>query len=398
MSAFLLRIFVKNHQDVKSQSVRTKYGMLASVVGIICNFILFLTKLSIGFFINSISVMADSINNLSDAASSIISFIGVKMAERPADKEHPFGHGRLEYIAALIVSFLVLLVGLTLFKDSVVKIINPTEVTFQWILVVILVITVGVKIWLSHFNSKLGKLIQSKILLATAADARNDVFVTSATIISLIVGHFLNIRIDGYMGVLVSALVLYAGFQIAKDTLLPLLGEAVEKDLYVDITNLVEANPIILGTHDLIAHNYGPSKIMATIHVEVSSDSSLEEIHEIIDQIEKEVEKIMGIHLVIHVDPIQTHDEKTEKLKACILDKVHELEKDASIHDFRIIICQDEIRVIFELVVPFSYDEKKKIKLHKNLTEQIEDMDSKELFQGKKYKCEVIVENSFISE
>ncbi len=397
MSNILLKTFVKNYDDIHNQSVRTGYGMLASVVGILCNVLLFITKLSIGFFLNSISVMADSINNLSDAASSIISFVGVKMAERPADKEHPFGHGRLEYIAALIVSFVVLLVGFNLLKDSVLKIMNPTDVVFQWWLVGILLITVGVKVWLSLFNRKLGNRIQSKILLATAADSRNDVLVTSATIISLIVGHFMGVNIDGYMGVLVSLLVLFAGYQIAKDTLLPLLGEAVEKDMYIKISRLVEEKPLILGSHDLVAHNYGPSKIMATIHVEVSSDSTLEEVHEVIDQIEKEVEKEMGIHMVIHVDPVQIHDKKTEQLKQKILKLIHDMEKEASIHDFRTIPCKEEVRIVFELVVPYSYDESKKKEFQETLSKKIEELSAIET-ESKVYRSEILVENSFISE
>ena len=256
MIQFLVRRFVKNHEDTENPDVRTAYGILSSVVGIFCNVLLFGVKMTIGTLMRSMAVMADAFNNLSDAASSVIGFVGVKMANKPADKDHPFGHGRMEYIAALIVSFLVIEVGITFFKSSIEKIRNPEELAFSWISFIILALSVGVKLWLSVFNRVLGRRIDSKVMLATAADSMGDVITTTATLVSIIVCRFSGVNIDGVVGLIVSIVVIMSGISIARDTLEPLIGKGVDPKLYGEIKELVESYDGIVGTHDLIVHNY----------------------------------------------------------------------------------------------------------------------------------------------
>ena len=273
MIQFLVRRFVKNHEDTENPDVRTAYGILSSVVGIFCNVLLFGVKMTIGTLMRSMAVMADAFNNLSDAASSVIGFVGVKMANKPADKDHPFGHGRMEYIAALIVSFLVIEVGITFFKSSIEKIRNPEELAFSWISFIILALSVGVKLWLSVFNRVLGRRIDSKVMLATAADSMGDVITTTATLVSIIVCRFSGVNIDGVVGLIVSIVVIMSGISIARDTLEPLIGKGVDPKLYGEIKELVESYDGIVGTHDLIVHNYGPGRSMASIHAEVPRDT-----------------------------------------------------------------------------------------------------------------------------
>lgn len=390
MTQLLVKLFVKDFENVENIKVRTSYGVLASIIGILCNVLLFGLKLSIGIIINSISITADAFNNLSDAASSIISFIGVKLAGRPADKEHPFGHGRFEYISALVVAFLILMVGVSLFKNSFEKVIHPEKVGFSWVLVIILCISVLVKIWLSLFNKKLGNLINSNVMKATSADARNDVLVTSATIISIVVSKLTGITIDGWIGIIVSGFVLLSGYGIAKETLMPLLGEAVDKEVYKEITKKVEGFEGIIGSHDLIVHNYGPSHTMASIHAEVSNDSDIEDVHRIIDKVEREILKEMGIFIVIHMDPVEVNNKKTLARKERILNIVNRLEPNADIHDFRIVRECGRENIMFDLVVPHSYNEEEKDILEVRLKEYIYEMD-----EG--YHCIITIENSYIA-
>ena len=267
MTDFLVRRFVRDSENTESTEVRTRYGILASVVGIFCNVFLFAAKLIIGTLMHSLAVTADAFNNLSDAASSIISFIGVKMAGKPADAEHPFGHGRIEYIAALIVSFLVIEVGFTFFKTSVGKLIHPEEITFDLVPFLILILSILVKLWMAAFNKKLGKKIDSKVMLAAAADSIGDVITTSATVISILICYAASVNIDAIAGLIVSLLVIWSGFSIAKDTLEPLIGQRVPTELYQKISQAVESYDGIVGTHDLIVHNYGPNQGMATVEI-----------------------------------------------------------------------------------------------------------------------------------
>ena len=391
MTNLLVKLFVKNPDMVDNQKVRSSYGILASIVGVICNVILFGIKLVIGIFINSISVMADAFNNLSDAASSIISFIGVKLAEKPADKEHPFGHGRFEYIAALAVAFLILQVGFTLFKNSFTKILEPEPVVFQPILTGVLLISILVKVWLMLFNRKLGNRINSAVMKATAADSMGDIVVTSSTIVSAVVTAVTGLQIDGYIGLVVSIFVMFAGFQIAKDTFEPLLGQAVDRKMYEIITEMVESYQGIVGSHDLIIHNYGPAHRMATIHAEVPNDIDFERAHETIDQIERDVLEKLDIFLVIHMDPIEVNNQTVLEKKDMIMDIISKLEPKASIHDFRLVNGEFHINLIFDLVVPFSYSKTDEQHLLSNIVDEVRKRDSR-------YQCIITLENSYIAE
>ncbi len=391
LTELLVRLFVKDYNNVENAKVRTRYGMLSSLVGITCNVILAATKFTIGLLINSISITADAANNLSDAASSVISFIGVKLAERPADKEHPFGHGRVEYISALAVAFLILQVGFSLFQSSVKKILNPSELTVMPVLLVILCISVLLKLWLMIFNRKLGKRIKSTVMIATSADSRNDVIVTSATILSAAVTGFTGFNIDGYMGIVVSIFVMLAGFGIARTTLEPLLGQAVEREVYEKITKMVQSYDGILGTHDLIIHNYGPTHHMATIHVEVPNNVNMTAAHETIDRIERDVRDKMDIFLVIHMDPIEVDNAMVDEKKEMVSGIIRGLEEKASIHDFRLVNGEHQINLIFDLVIPYSYSKDAEQKLLAKIVEEIRKVDSR-------HQCIITMENSFIAE
>ena len=391
MTEFLVKRFVKDYQQTEAVQVRTAYGTLSSMVGIFCNVLLFGAKLLIGLLINSISVMADAFNNLSDAASSIIGFIGVKMAEKPADDDHPFGHGRIEYIAAFIVAFIVIQVGFSLFKTSLNKILNPESMSFKWISIVILSLSVAVKLWLSLFNRTLGKRINSKVMLATAADAMGDVVTTSATMLSIAVFGLFGVNIDGIVGIAVSVVVMIAGVNIAKDTLAPLIGEAIDPQLYEQISNFVESFEGILGTHDLIVHNYGPSKSMASIHAEVPNDVNVERSHEVIDQIEHEAARRFGLLLVIHMDPVETHDGRIREFRDMLGEVLTELDSRLSFHDFRMVDGVEHINLIFDLVVPREY----KAAVQDNLKARISAAVRK---RDPRCACVITVENSYLAE
>ena len=391
MTEFLVKRFVKNYDRVEEAQVRTAYGAMASMVGIGCNILLFLAKIAIGLLANSISVMADAFNNLSDAASSIVGFVGVKMAQKPADDDHPFGHGRIEYIAAFIVAFLVLQVGFSLFTGSVEKLFHPDDLTFKWVSVLVLGLSVGVKLWLSLFNRRLGKRINSKVMLATSADALGDAAATSAAIFSMLVYGIFGWNIDAVVGLAVSVVVMLAGINIARDTLAPLIGEAIDPELYEQITNFVEGFDGIVGTHDLIVHNYGPSKSMASIHAEVPNDCDLEETHEIIDRIEREAARRFGLLLVIHMDPVETHDQRVLEFKAMVEDVIEKMDSRLSIHDFRMVDGRENINLIFDLVAPREYKGADVGKLKAEVSSQVRRRD-------KRCTCVITVENSFLSE
>ncbi|MCB7305688.1 cation diffusion facilitator family transporter [Bariatricus massiliensis] len=391
MTDFLVKLFVKDNKDVEKVSVRTAYGVLASGVGIFCNVFLFLAKLAIGLVLHSVSVTADAFNNLSDAGSSVIGLVGVKMAEKPADEEHPFGHGRMEYIAALVVAFLVIEVGFTFFKDSIGKIRHPEMLKFQAVSVVILILSVGVKLWMGMFNRKLGRRIDSQVMLATAADSLGDVITTTATIVSIVFWKITGINIDGFVGLGVSLVVMWAGIGIAKDTLEPLLGEAVSAEEYRNVKHFVEKYDGIVGSHDLIVHNYGPGRSMASIHAEVPNDVPIERSHEVIDRIERDASRELGIFLVIHMDPIETKNELVLKVKRQAEEVVSSLDTRSSIHDFRMVDGEEQINLIFDLVVPREYSESQENALMMSILERLQEMDAR-------YQCVITVEKSYVAE
>ena len=402
MTDFLVRRFVRDSENTESTEVRTRYGILASVVGIFCNVFLFAAKLIIGTLMHSLAVTADAFNNLSDAASSIISFIGVKMAGKPADAEHPFGHGRIEYIAALIVSFLVIEVGFTFFKTSAGKLMHPEDITFDLVPFLILILSILVKLWMAAFNRKLGKKIDSKVMLATAADSLGDVITTSATVVSILICYVANVNIDAIAGLIVSLLVIWSGFSIAKDTLEPLIGQRVPAELYQKISQMVESydgelvqqiNDIVLsyddvtGIHDLIVHNYGPNQGMATIHAEVPNDVNIEVSHAIIDRIEREVGKELNITLVIHMDPVELHDAEVLRLKEKTEHIIKALDSKLSFHDFRL-VKTTPVNLIFDLLVPAEYTQKDTDRVLHQLMQLISEMEAGAT-------CVITVDHSF---
>ena len=390
MTEFLVRHFVKEYTEIEKVSVRTAYGVLASVVGIFCNVLLFAVKWTIGYLLHSISVMADAFNNLSDAGSSVIGLVGVKMASKPADQDHPFGHGRIEYIAALIVAFLVMEVGFTFLKDAVGKIRDPEELRFQAVSVVILILSIGVKLWMCFFNRKLGRRIDSKVMLATSADALGDVVTTTATIVSVLFFRITGINIDGIVGLGVSLVVMWAGIGIAKDTLEPLIGEAVEPEEYARIKEFVEGYEGVLGSHDLIVHNYGPGRNMASIHAEVPNDVEIEASHEIIDRIERDAFRMLGVFLVIHMDPVETKDVHVMQVHSQVEQIVKALDPAVSIHDFRMINGEEQVNLIFDMEVPYEYDAKRQDELKTTLIKLLQITDPR-------YECVITAERSYVA-
>ena len=391
MTEFLIKHFIKDYKEVEKVSVRTAYGVLASIVGIFCNVFLFAVKFVVGFILNSVSVTADAFNNLSDAGSSIISFVGVKMAEKPADRDHPFGHGRIEYIAALVVSFLVLEVGFTFLKDSIGKIRTPEALNFQTVSVAILIVSIAVKLWLGLFNRKLGERINSKVMMAVFTDSMGDVITTGATILSLIFFRLTGINIDGIVGVGVALVVMWAGVGIARDTLEPLIGEAIDPEVYKEIKSFVESYDGIEGTHDLLVHNYGPGRSMASIHAEVPNDVDIEQSHEIIDRIEREAAKKLGIFLVIHMDPVDMKDQRVLQVRDRAVQILKELDPACSIHDFRMVHGENQINLIFDMVIPIEYDEEMRKELPQKLADRLKESDPR-------YECVITVEYDYVAK
>lgn len=345
---------IKNVDDTQDKRVREKYSVLSGVLGVICNTFLFGLKLAIGMFMNSIAIISDAFNNLSDMGSSLISIIGAKMSNKRPDKEHPFGHGRIEYISAFFVAFIIMMVGLELAKGSLDKILHPAPVEFSWILTGILSVSILVKVWMFSYNRYIGKKIHSPVLIATAKDSLNDVIATGAVIVSTVIGSFVNFPVDGVIGLLVSALIIYTGFGIAKETVGILLGTPPSKELVEEIRQSVLKSEKIIGIHDLIVHDYGPGRVMASLHAEVSDQENIVQIHEVIDETEQRMQRELGIEVVIHMDPIAQHCEETDHLKQMVGEIAREINEGFSLHDFRVVKGENRINLIFDLVVPYT--------------------------------------------
>ncbi len=352
MTNLLLKIFIKNHKNTADPMIRRKYINLGSIVGILCNIILFAIKLMIGLLAGSVSIMADAFNNLTDIGSSVVTMIGFRLSIKPADKEHPFGHGRFEYMSAMLVAIIILLVGFELLKTSVEKIFNPTELNVEYYTVIFLCISVVIKLWMFLFNKKIGKLINSSGLIATAQDSINDSIATFTVLISMIICNVFGINIDPFMGILVALFILYSGIKTIKETLDPLLGMPPEKETIDAIVTMVLANEKFVGIHDLIVHNYGPGRSFASLHVEVPSDADIVACHEDIDACEKNIHNALGIEVVIHMDPIAVNDENTIKTKELVIKAIQKYNSQLSIHDFRMVNGEEQINLIFDVVVP----------------------------------------------
>ncbi|MBQ8828158.1 MAG: cation transporter [Clostridia bacterium] len=378
MIKILIKMFIPDFGNTENVKVRERYSVFSGVLGILCNVFLFAVKITIGLIMGSIAVISDAFNNLSDIGTSLVSIVSVKLSNKHPDKDHPFGHGRIEYIASLIVSFLIMMVGIELFKTSFGKILNPEPVNFSFLLVGFLALSVLVKVWMFSYNRYMGKKINSTIIKATAQDSLNDCISTSAVIISTIIGHYIpGIPFDGIIGVLVSALIMYAGFLIAKDVISLLLGEPPSPELIKTITDRLMESDEIIGVHDLIVHDYGPGRVIASVHAEVSDKCDIVKAHESIDRVESKILEEMGIILVIHMDPITTGNARVDYLKGLAEKTVKHYDSRFSIHDFRITDGENRINMIFDMTVPFEVkEEQRKIAVHR-ISDEIHSIDER---------------------
>lgn len=353
MTDFLVKKFVKNSEDTGNTEVRRAYSTLSSVTGLICNIALFLLKYAMGILSGSISITSDAFNNLSDCGGCIVSFLGCKMASRPADKDHPFGHGRVEYLTSLILSVIILVVGFELFKGSVEKISNPVDVEFSVVVLVSLILSIGVKLWMSVFNMKLGRKINSVVLTAAANDSRNDVIATSAAIIALVSSLFTDFPVDGIMGLVVSAFIIRMGIEIVRETIDELIGKPVSSEISDSIRKMILSDEDIIDVHDLVIHNYGITKMIGSCHIELRSDRSFTEVHEIADRLERDIREKSGITLTIHTDPVDIDDNQTKECKEIVSSLIFSMNETFSLHDFRLSGCGENRTLIFDMIIPF---------------------------------------------
>ena len=353
MTALLLKTFLRG-RDPSDPAARARCGKLAGVVGIVCNVLLCIAKLAVGTISGSISISADAVNNLSDASSSVVTLLGFKLAEKPADRDHPYGHARMEYISGLAVAALILVIGAELARSSFDRILHPQPIEFSAALVVVLALSIAVKLWMMAFNRTVGKKIGSETLLATAADSRNDVITTSAVLAACVFCHFTDLAVDGYAGLAVAVFILISGVGIARDTINPLLGTQPDPDVLRAITSEILAHDKILGVHDLMLHDYGPGRRFGSVHVEMDCREDPLECHEIIDGIEREFRDEHNLELVIHYDPIVTDDEELTRLRSFVQQSCEAIDPRLSIHDFRIVRGYERTNLIFDLVVPFE--------------------------------------------
>ena len=351
MHDWIFRTLISDYEDVKNPAVRDQYGKVAGVVGILSNTLLCVMKILVGLLSGSIAIVADAVNNLADASSSLITLIGFKLAAMPEDKEHPYGHARIEYLAGLLVSVIIIVVGLELGKSSIEKILAPTPTEFSLTVVIVLLLAISIKIWQACFNVRAGKKINSMTLIATGADSRNDVIATSAVLLSLLIGHFFDLQIDGYMGVLVALFIVWSGIGLVRETVSPLLGEAPDPALVRDIEETAMQHDGVLGIHDLVVHNYGPGKIFASMHVEVDAAVDITTSHDMVDNIEHEISKKLHISCTVHMDPINLSDPNRAPLKQILGRAIAGLDGVINFHDLRLVSGPTHTNVVFDVAV-----------------------------------------------
>lgn len=383
---FLVRRFIKNYQDTKDANVRTSVGKLSGIVGIFSNLFLFVIKFVIGTIVHSVSIQADGVNNLTDAGSNIISILSFHLANKPADKDHPFGHERTETIASLFVGILILVLGFETAKESISKVIHPGSIDFRIASVIILLISIIVKFWMYAYNKKLSKTYDSSLLEATALDSISDVCGTTAVLVSTLLSPVLHFNLDGYMGIVVSGIILYGAYGLLRDMINSLIGEAPDPELVHNIVDMIMAHPAILGVHDMMLHNYGPNKIFASAHVEVDSSKDIFETHDHIDNIEREVKKNMNIDLVLHMDPVKVNDPETELYRAKVVEAIHQINPKWRFHDFRIVSGPTHVNLVFDLVIPFE---------EKYAQEEIEEMLLKHIESDKKIYLVLTIDHPY---
>ena len=383
---FLVRRFIKNYQDTKDANVRTSVGKLSGIVGIFSNLFLFVIKFVIGTIVHSVSIQADGVNNLTDAGSNIISILSFHLANKPADKDHPFGHERTETIASLFVGILILVLGFETAKESISKVIHPGSIDFRIASVIILLISIIVKFWMYAYNKKLSKTYDSSLLEATALDSISDVCGTTAVLVSTLLSPVLHFNLDGYMGIVVSGIILYGAYGLLRDMINSLIGEAPDPELVHNIVDMIMAHPAILGVHDMMLHNYGPNKIFASAHVEVDSSKDIFETHDHIDNIEREVKKNMNIDLVLHMDPVKVNDPETELYRTKVVEAIHQIDPKWRFHDFRIVSGPTHVNLVFDLVIPFE---------EKYAQEEIEEMLLKHIESDKKIYLVLTIDHPY---
>lgn len=383
---FLVRRFIKNYQDTKDANVRTSVGKLSGIVGIFSNLFLFVIKFVIGTIVHSVSIQADGVNNLTDAGSNIISILSFHLANKPADKDHPFGHERTETIASLFVGILIFVLGFETAKESISKVIHPGSIDFRIASVIILLISIIVKFWMYAYNKKLSKTYDSSLLEATALDSISDVCGTTAVLVSTLLSPVLHFNLDGYMGIVVSGIILYGAYGLLRDMINSLIGEAPDPELVHNIVDMIMAHPAILGVHDMMLHNYGPNKIFASAHVEVDSSKDIFETHDHIDNIEREVKKNMNIDLVLHMDPVKVNDPETELYRAKVVEAIHQTDPKWRFHDFRIVSGPTHVNLVFDLVIPFE---------EKYAQEEIEEMLLKHIESDKKIYLVLTIDHPY---
>ncbi len=383
---FLVRRFIKNYQDTKNANVRTSVGKLSGIVGILNNLFLFVIKFLIGTIVHSVSIQADGVNNLTDAGSNIISILSFHLSNKPADKDHPFGHERTETIASLFVGILILVLGFETAKESISKVIHPGSIDFRIASVIILLISIMVKFWMYAYNKKLSKTYDSSLLEATALDSISDVCGTTAVLVSTLLSPVLHFNLDGYMGIVVSGIILYGAYGLLRDMINSLIGEAPDPKLVHNIVDMIMAHPVILGVHDMMLHNYGPNKIFASAHVEVDSSKDIFETHDHIDNIEREVKENMNIDLVLHMDPVKVNDPETELYRAKVVEAIHQIDPKWGFHDFRIVSGPTHANLVFDLVIPFE---------EKYTQEEIEEMLLKHIESDKKIYLVLTIDHPY---
>jgi len=388
MTQLLINIFIKDKENINSPAVRGNYGKLAGVVGIISNALLFTAKLFAGIMTGSISITADAVNNLSDSTASIITLAAFKLSEKPADEDHPYGHARYEYISGVILSCLVIVIGFQFLVSSFQKIINPSTVEYTLFFLIILTVSMVVKIWMGFFNAKIGKKIVSPSLAATATDSRNDVIITGVVLVSAVFSKLTSFAIDGYIGLIVAAFILWSGIGLIKKTLSPLLGEAPDGVLVDEIQKKILGYNSVIGLHDLMVHNYGPKRCFASVHVEFPADQDIMVSHDIIDNIERDFASEMQISLVVHLDPVITNDPFLNELKSKVLHIARDISSELDIHDFRMVKGITHNNLIFDIVVPPEYNLNNKA-LRDQISNEVKKINDD-------YFCVITIDRSYI--
>lgn len=387
MITLLAKIFIKDTED--KSKLREAYGMLCGIVGVCFNILLFVGKFLAGTSSNSIAITADAFNNLSDAGSSVVTLLGFKLAGAKPDTEHPFGHGRIEYISGLVVAAAILLMGYELIRDSIGKILHPEETEFTVLVAVILIASILVKLYMAYYNRSVGKKLDSTAMKAVATDSLSDMVATTVVLLASIFTHFTGIKIDGYCGLVVGFLVGYAGFDAARETLNPLLGQPPAREFVEKIDEIVMSHPEVCGMHDLIVHDYGPGRQMISLHAEVPAEGNIMELHDVIDNIETELRRELGCEATIHMDPIVTSDEHVSETKAAMVSLIKAIDEELSIHDFRMVTGESHTNLIFDVLAPFNF----RLTDEELLTEILQDV--QEHF-GENYYVVAKVDHSYI--